>query len=322
MKVIKNVLELTERLENSYIAIGNFDGLHIGHRKVIGAAMQRAKEQKGQSIVFTFENHPMELLQRDGRSVKYINTNEEKLYMLEKFGVDYVVLQPFTREFADLSPLAFVELLKEKLGIREIFVGFNFSFGKGGIAKTKDLIYLVENYHIVVHEFQAIRVGGEVISSTLIRQAMMTGNFERAVQLLGHPMIVIGEVVHGKKIAGSILGFPTANIKLKNRLYPPFGIYGAKLLIEGETEIRYGVVNIGVNPTVKPGEFSLEVHILNFDADIYGKKIYLELMEYLREEKKFDSVEDLINGISQDVEVWTKRSEELKHGYSIEIGKF
>lgn len=322
MKVIKNVLEITESLENSYIAIGNFDGLHIGHRAIISAAMKRAKEKNGKSIVFTFENHPMELLRRDGRSVKYINTNEEKLYMLEKLGVDYVVLQPFTQEFADLSPLAFIELLKYKLGVQEIFVGFNFSFGKGGTAKTKDLVYLVENHGIRVHEFQAIRVGEEVISSTLIRQSMMTGNFKRAIQLLGHPMIVIGEIIHGKKIAGKILGFPTANISLKNRLYPPFGIYGAKLLIEGEKEIRYGVVNIGVNPTVKPGEFSLEVHILDFNQDIYGKKMYIELMEYLREEKKFDSVEELIQGIASDVEVWTKRSEELRHGHSTEIGKF
>lgn len=322
MKVIENMLKVTEILENTYVAIGNFDGLHTGHRMIIQSAMKRAKEQGGKTIVFTFENHPMELLRRDGRSVKYINTNEEKLYMLEQLGVDYVVLQPFTQEFADLSPLAFVKLLKEKLGVREIFVGFNFSFGKGGVAKTKDLSYLAEAEGMLVHEFEAVRVGEEVISSTLIRQSMMTGNFARALQLLGHPMIVIGEVIHGKKIAGKVLGFPTANIQLKNRLYPPFGIYGAKLLIEGDEEIRYGVVNIGVNPTVKPGEFSLEVHILDFDADIYGKKVYVELMEYLREEKKFDSVEELIDGIANDVKVWTKRSEELKDGNSIKIGKF
>ena len=321
MKVIKNILDIEENLQKSYVAIGNFDGLHTGHRTIIKRAMERAKEKDGVSIVFTFQNHPMELLRKDGRSVKYNNTNEEKLFMLEKIGVDYVVLQPFTQDFADLTPLEFVRLLKNKLGVEEIFVGFNFSFGKGGVAKTKDLVYLGEGEGIYVHEFKAITSGEDVISSTLIRKSMMTGEFERALKLLGHPMIVIGEVIHGKKIARK-LGFPTANIQIKDRLYPPFGIYGAKLQIEGEDQIRYGVINVGVNPTLKPGEFSLEVHILNFDEDIYGKKMYIELMEYLRTEEKFDSVEELVACIANDVAVWTKRSEELKDGCCIKIGEF
>ncbi|MCF0260890.1 MAG: hypothetical protein HUJ54_13605, partial [Erysipelotrichaceae bacterium] len=151
------------------------------------------------------------------------------------------------------------------------------------VAKTKDLVYLGRGEGICVHELKAITSGEEVISSTLIRKSMMTGQFAKALKLLGHPMIVIGEVVHGKKIARK-LGFPTANIQIKDRLYPPFGIYGAKLQLEGEDRIRYGVINVGVNPTLKPGEFSLEVHILDFDEDIYGKKMYIELMEYLRKE--------------------------------------
>ncbi|AYZ74691.1 bifunctional riboflavin kinase/FAD synthetase [Fusobacterium necrophorum] len=321
MKVIKNILEIKENLQKSYVAIGNFDGLHTGHRTIIRKARERAEEKNGVSVVFTFQNHPMELLRKDGRSVKYINTNEEKLFMLEKMGVDYVVLQPFTQNFADLTPLEFVKLLKQKLGVEEIFVGFNFSFGKGGVAKTKDLVYLGRGEGICVHELKAITSGEEVISSTLIRKSMMTGQFAKALKLLGHPMIVIGEVVHGKKIARK-LGFPTANIQIKDRLYPPFGIYGAKLQLEGEDRIRYGVINVGVNPTLKPGEFSLEVHILDFDEDIYGKKMYIELMEYLRKEEKFDSVEELIACIANDVAVWTRCSKELKNGSCIKIGEF
>lgn len=322
MKIINDVVDLEEGLENTYIAIGNFDGLHIGHRTIIQTAMEEARKAGGASLVFTFENHPMELLKRDGRSVKYINNNEEKLFMLEKMGVDYVVMQGFTQDFADLSPEEFLKLLQDKLGVKEIFVGFNFSFGKGGVANTKDLISLGKAFNIRVHEFQAMKVGEEVVSSTLIRKAMLMEDFDKVIRLLGHPMIVIGEVIHGKKIARQ-LGFPTANIKMKNRLYPPYGIYGAILQIEGEEEIHYGVINVGVNPTLKPGELSLEVHILDFDRDIYGKKLYIELLEYLRPELKFESVEELKDCIGNDVKRWTERSKELKDGqYCIEIGKF
>lgn len=322
MKIINDVVDLEEGLENTYIAIGNFDGLHIGHRTIIQTAMEEARKAGGASLVFTFENHPMELLKRDGRSVKYINNNEEKLFMLEKMGVDYVVMQGFTQDFADLSPEEFLRLLQDKLGVKEIFVGFNFSFGKGGVANTKDLISLGKAFNIRVHEFQAMKVGEEVVSSTLIRKAMLMEDFDKVIRLLGHPMIVIGEVIHGKKIARQ-LGFPTANIKMKNRLYPPYGIYGAILQIEGEEEIHYGVINVGVNPTLKPGELSLEVHILDFDRDIYGKKLYIELLEYLRPELKFESVEELKDCIGNDVKRWTERSKELKDGqYCIEIGKF
>lgn len=312
MIVIDDILTTEFEYEDTFVAIGNFDGVHYGHQMLIKEAVIKAKRAKKKSVVFTFFNHPMEII-RKNKTFDYINTVEEKLFLLENLGVDCVILQPFNKEFAEYSPLEFVKILKEKVKVKEIFVGFNFSFGKGGVGKTSDLKYLCENYGIKVNEIPPITLNNQVVSSSLIRKLILESKFEEAVKYLGHPLNVIGEVIHGKKIART-LGFPTANIKISNRLYPPFGIYGAyveileeKILEENKNKkILNGVVNLGLNPTLKPGELSLEVHILDFSEDIYGKKLNIQLVEYMREEKKFETVEKLVETISNDVEQWKK----------------
>lgn len=313
MKIINNIFDTTEKFHNSYVAIGTFDGIHYGHQHLINGAVENAKKNNGVSVVFTFANHPMEIINAD-RAPKCINTLEEKIYILEKMGIDYLVVQPFNKQFADLTAVEFVEILRDKLNTKEIFVGFNFSFGEGGKAKTKDLIELGESMGMKVNEIPAVSIDGQVISSTLIRKNIQKGEFEQVNKFLGHQFLIIGEVIHGKKIARQ-LGFPTANMKMSNRLYPPIGIYGAKLKIEGEDVERYGVVNIGVNPTLKPGERSVEVHILDFDKDIYGKKIYVEVMKFMREEKKFNSIDELKKVIGNDVKNWQNYVKVRKNGY-------
>ncbi|MBS9775813.1 MAG: bifunctional riboflavin kinase/FAD synthetase [Fusobacterium sp.] len=302
MVVVDNILTSKFEFEDTFVAIGNFDGVHYGHQMLIKDAVIKAKKAKKKSVVFTFLNHPMEII-RKNKTFDYINTVEEKLYLLENLGVDYVVLQPFDKNFSEYSPLEFVQILKNKLKAKELFVGFNFSFGKDGVGKPSDLKYLAEIYGIKVNEIPPITLNNQVVSSSLIRKLILDSKFEEAVKYLGHPLNVIGEVIHGKKIART-LGYPTANIKIANRLYPPFGIYGAYVKIENEDKVLDGVVNVGLNPTLKPGELSLEVHILNFNEDIYGKKLNIQLVKYLREEKKFDSVEKLIDTIKNDVERW------------------
>lgn len=314
MKVIKNILESSEKLKNSFVAIGTFDGVHYGHQQLIKAAIKNAKQKNGVSVVFTFSSHPLELINKD-KAPRVINTVEEKLYMLEQLGVDYVILQPFSRKFANLSAEEFVDLLKEKVGCVEAFVGFNFSFGMGGKSNTKDLIRLGKQRDILVEEIPAIYLDNQLISSTFLRGEIEKENIDEINKNLGHYFIIQGEVVHGKKIARE-LGFPTANIKISKRIYPQNGIYGARVKIEGEDFFRDGVVNIGVNPTLKPGEKTVEVNILDFDQFIYGKIVTIELIKYLREEKKFNSIEELKENIANDIKTWRKIIRENKYGNS------
>lgn len=314
MRVIENILEIKDSLKNTFVAVGTFDGVHYGHQQLIKDAIAAAKEKNGTSVVFTFSSHPLELINK-AKAPKTINTIDEKLYILEQLGVDCVILQPFSREFANLTAEEFVDLLKNKVGSEEVFVGFNFSFGVGGKSNTKDLIRLGNERGIKVHEIAAIYLDEKLISSTFLRKEIPDGDTDAINKYLGHYFVIQGEVVHGKKLARE-LGFPTANIKLAKRIYPKNGIYGARVKIEGEDFYRDGVVNIGVNPTLKPGEKSVEVNILEFNQFIYGKIVTIELIKYLRDEKKFDTVEELKEQIASDVKTWEKIISENKYGNS------
>ena len=311
MKIIENVFTENIDISNTCVAIGSFDGIHFGHREVIKGAVKRAREIGGKSLVFTFANHPLEIVNKNFVP-KMINSREEKIHVLKKLDVDYVVFQPFDEKFAHLSPIDFVEgLLHEKLGASEIFVGFNFSFGEGGAAKTHDLVELGKALGIKVNEIKPVKKDNKIISSTLIRKLISEGRLEEVERYLGYPVFIIGEVIHGKKL-GRKMGFPTANLKILNKVYPPYGIYGARVRVDGEDFERDAVVNIGSNPTLKPGEQSIEVHILDFNEYIYDKKIYVKLKKYLREQKKFDSMEDLKKVIRNDVFEWKEHLKETK----------
>jgi len=313
MKIIDNIFAEGINVSDTYVAIGSFDGIHHGHREVIQGAVRKAEANGGKSLVFTFANHPLEVVSKD-IAPRLINSKEEKIHVLKKLGVDYVVFQPFNKQFAHISPLDFVEdLLHKKLGAREVFVGFNFSFGEGGAAKTKDLVDLGKAVGIVVNEIKPVKKNNQVISSTLIRKLISEGNLEEVEKFLGYPVFIIGEVVHGKKL-GRKMGFPTANLSILNKVYPPFGLYGAKVRIEGEDIERDAMVNIGKNPTLKPEEQSIEVHILDFNEYIYGKKIYLKLKKYIREEKKFSSMEELRDAIKSDILLWKEHLKEVEDG--------
>ena len=306
MKIIEDILLTKENFKNTYVAIGAFDGIHMGHRELISQAVKKAKETGGKSVVFTFLNHPMEVTNRV-KAPKLISSLEEKIHIIESLGVDYLILQPFTQEFSNLTPQIFVErVLGELLRAKEIYVGFNFSFGKGGKGTVENLRQLGKQHKIFVNIIEPVKIKEQVISSTFIREMLATGNLDIANRCLGQPFLIIGEVVHGRKL-GRIMGFPTANLKILNKIYPPFGIYGGRVKIEGEQNWWHAVVNIGKNPTLKPDERSIEVHILDFDKDIYGKRIYVSLIEFLRQEKKFNSMDELKETIKNDVLNWKEK---------------
>ena len=313
MIVVNDILTSNIEFEDTYVAIGNFDGVHYGHKKLINETIKAARENSKKAVVFTFEKHPLEFLFPE-RKFDYINTNEEKLYLLESLGVDVVIMQKLDKNFLEYTPLEFVRILKNKLKVKEIFVGFNFSFGKGGLGTAEDLEYLAEVHNIKVNELPPVTLDGELVSSSAIRKKIANSDFDGAIKLLDHPMIVIGEVIHGKKIARQ-LGFPTTNIKMdNNRLYPPSGIYGAFLQVsEKNSKVLYGVVNIGYNPTLKQ-EMSLEVHILDFDREVYGEKMYIQIVKFMRKEKKFSSIDELKATIQADVDRWKLFKREMKYG--------
>ena len=314
MIVVNDILTTDIDFNDTYVAIGNFDGVHYGHKKLIKEAIKAARENGKQAVVFTFEKHPMEVLFPE-RKFEYINTNEEKLYLLESLGVDVVIMQKVNQEFLEYTPLEFVRILKNKLKVKEIFIGFNFSFGKGGVGKVEDLEYLAEVHNIKVNELPPVTLDGELVSSSSIRKKIANSDFEGAIKFLDHPMLVIGEVIHGKKIARE-LGFPTTNIKMDNRLYPPFGIYGAFLQVgDKNSKVLYGVVNVGYNPTLKQ-EISLEVHILDFNREVYGEKVYIQIVKFMRKEKKFSSIDELKATIQADVDRWKLFKREMKYGRS------
>ena len=313
MIVVNDVLTIDIDFNDTYVAIGNFDGVHYGHKKLINETIKAARENSKKAVVFTFEKHPLEFLFPE-RKFDYINTNEEKLYLLESLGVDVVIMQKLDKNFLEYTPLEFVRILKNKLKVKEIFVGFNFSFGKGGLGTAEDLEYLAEVHNIKVNELPPVTLDGELVSSSAIRRKIANSDFDGAIKLLDHPMIVIGEVIHGKKIARQ-LGFPTTNIKMdNNRLYPPSGIYGAFLQVSDKnSKVLYGVVNIGYNPTLKQ-EMSLEVHILDFDREVYGEKMYIQIVKFMRKEKKFSSIDELKATIQADVDRWKLFKREMKYG--------
>lgn len=307
MKVIVDIQKSEERLKNSYVALGTFDGVHRGHRVLINSAIEKAKKNGGISVVYTFLNHPLEIIAPE-RVPKMINTIGEKLRLLEEMGVDYVVLQTFDEKYAETSKEEFIDkILIEYLGAKEIFVGFNYTFAERGSGNVEYLRSVASKKGIKLNEIQAVEYKGQILSSTLIRKFILEGKIEEANMFLGRPFFISGEVEHGKKL-GRVLGFPTANLKVVNKVYPPFGIFGGTVLIEGEKEKYNAVINIGKNPTLKPGELSVEVHILDFNRDIYGKKIDVSIEKHLRDEKKFSSMEELRQGIKNDVENWRKIS--------------
>jgi riboflavin kinase / FMN adenylyltransferase len=301
MKIIDDIFQLKGKKHDLCVAIGAFDGIHEGHKNVIEGAVKKAKKIGGKSVVFTFDKHPKNFMSHK-TAPKLINSKEEKIHLLKKLGVDYVIFQKFDKDFAALTPLEFLNQLKG-IGTREIFVGFNFRFGAGGAATVDDMIDMGKTCGIEVNKANPVTLEKKVISSTLIRELITCGELDRVKNLLGYNLFIIGNVVHGKKY-GHQLGFPTANLKLIDKIYPPFGIYGAKVQIEGYDKIYDGVVNIGRNPTLKDGELSVETHILDFSDYIYGKKVIVELIKHLRNEKKFNSIDELKAAIANDVLIW------------------
>lgn len=301
MHVFDNVNDLKQD-KNSVVTIGTFDGIHPGHLKIIEKMVSCSKEKGCRNVVITFYPHPRTVLGKDN-SLKMLSTQEEKISLLEKYGVENLLIIKFTKEFSALSAEEFIfKYLINGIGLREIVLGHDHHFGKGreGNVELLASIGLKENF--VVTKTDAVVIEGEIVSSTKIRNALISGDLKKANKLLGRNYEFSGVVVGGDK-RGRKLGYPTANIKLSSeeKLLPAVGIYVVKTSIDGK--LHNGLLSIGKRPTFyDDAEIVTEVFIYDFDREIYGEKVTVELIERLRGEEKFNSAEELINQMNKDKE--------------------
>lgn len=290
---------LTAPIDSYALAIGFFDGLHKGHQAVIQNAVEEAKELGIQSAVMTFNPHPSHILGDGKNKVGYITPFKEKVSILEALGVDTLFVVTFDQALASLSPENFVDAFIKQLGVKHVTAGFDYSFGSKGAGTMEDMKRLSDG----VYETTVI---GKVtdqedkISSTRIRQLLGAGKIEEAAVLLGRPFSTIGTVIHGKK-NGRKLGFPTANVfPPKDSILPLNGVYAVQFQLGDQ--VYPGVCNVGVKPTFGETDepTTVEVHVFDFDGDLYGQEVAVKWIHFIREEKKFDSFDALITQIRQD----------------------
>ncbi|MBW2138308.1 MAG: bifunctional riboflavin kinase/FAD synthetase [Deltaproteobacteria bacterium] len=301
MEIIRGLDELRHPLENPVLTIGNFDGVHKGHLELFRKTRERAQALKGQSIVMTFEPHPVRVM-KPGNGPPLITPTQQKLELIGEAGIDVILCTPFTREFASISAPDFVEkILVGKMGIKEIVVGYDYTFGydrKGDIALLREL---GDKLGFTVHVVAPVYVDNKLVSSTSIRKLVQEGRIAEAEVFLGRHYQVSGTVIKGAGRGGRLLGFPTANLRLIDELIPKKGVYAVTVLLEEGT--YDGVTNIGYNPTFGgDNPLSVETHLLGFSGDLLGKTIRINFIHRLRDEMPFESVEDLAQQIARDVE--------------------
>jgi len=282
------------------LAIGFFDGVHLGHREVIGHAKEIAHEKGLKLAVMTFDPHPSVVLGKRNEQVFYITPLEQKLDLLQAMGVDTTFIVRFTSDFAQLTPESFIQTFIRQLNVKHVTAGFDFTFGALGQGDMNVMKELATNdFQVSVVEKKSD--GREKISSTRIRHALTVGDMEKVHELLGRPFRIPGIVVHGDK-RGRQIGFPTANIQAKEGTYvPATGVYSVRMLVQDEWVD--GVCNVGYKPTFKnPDEkkLTIEVHLFNFDKNIYGEEVYVDWYYHIRDERKFDGIESLKQQIDKD----------------------
>lgn len=281
------------------VTIGTFDGVHLGHQKILEQLIADAQKRGKKSVLLTFFPHPRMVLQKDVQ-IELINTIEEKAKLLEKMGLDYLIIHPFSKEFSRMTALDFVrDILVNQLKTSKLVIGYDHHFGKNREGNIDQLREYSPLYGFDIEEISAQDIDNVSISSTKIRRALHDGNLKTANQFLGYHFTINGTVVNGKQLGGKI-GFPTANIHVEEsyKLIPKTGVYVVRSSVNGR--LVDGMMNIGYRPTVDGKHQTIEVHFFDFDEDLYGQKLSIELCYFLREEQKFDSVESLIAQLKID----------------------
>lgn len=301
MELISNIANIKEPFIHACVTIGNFDGVHLGHQMLFSEVVSRAHRHGGASVVVTFDPHPLKVL-RPG-SIRLISTTEQKIELIEKSGIDALVVIPFDRDFAATSADEFVEdILIGRIGVKELVVGYDYAFGRGREGNIEFLKAKGKEKGFPVTVVEAYYENDMLVSSTKIRELVSEGRMRDVRHLLGRYYQIRGEVQRGKQRGGPVVGFPTANLRISEEdLCPKRGVYVTQVVYDGRC--YGGVSNIGYNPTFGENTLVAETHIFDFDDDIYGKPIKINLLRHLRGEKKFSGPEELSAQIWEDIQV-------------------
>ena len=300
MQLFNDAWDVENLPSPSVVTVGNFDGLHLGQQMIIDRVVERAKAIGCASTVVTFDPHPLDIL-RPKRPPERITLRDQKRSLIERLGVDNLVVIGFSPDFATTTAKEFVEeFLVGKLGMKEIYVGSEFGFGKGREGDLGLLTDLSEKLGFRVDGVEELESELGTISSTRIRQAVRAGEMAQAARMLGRTFSVVGKVIHGEG-RGKEHGWPTINVDVQHELMPADGVYASRLWLPAEDQLLEGVTNIGRRPTFPGGsDRVVEAHIFDFDRDVYGERVELGLVHRLRGERRFDSVEQLIRQIGED----------------------
>ena len=302
MRIFRDLNDLAE-FKNSVVTIGTFDGVHLGHQKILNKLQNEANDINGESLLFTFYPHPRMVIFPESHNLKLIQTIDEKIESLREFGLDNLIIYPFTKEFSRLTAFEFVrDILVDKLKVKKLVIGYDHQFGRN---REGDIEFLRETANIF--DFEVIEISAEEIdevnvSSTKIRNSIIDGNIARANEFMGKPFQVQGKVVQGKKL-GREIGYPTINLQLNNeyKIMPLDGVYAVQVHIDGFK--HFGMMNIGINPTINDlnkEEKKYEVHLFDFDQNLYNENVSVLFRKFIREEKTFDNLDALKLQIQAD----------------------
>ena len=286
---------------NSIVTIGTFDGVHLGHQKIIKRLVDLKQKQGGETILFTFDPHPRKVLFPEQTDLKLITTTKEKCELLKQFGIDHVLVYPFTKEFSKMHAIEYIsDIIAKGLKTKTLVIGYDHHFGSNREGNIDTLRELSSTYNFNVEEIPAQEINQLNVSSTRIRKAIEEGDVKTANEFLGYSFFVTGVVVKGKQL-GRTIGYPTANIYVEDadKLIPKIGVYAVNVILNG---IHYkGMLNVGVNPTTDTdNKIKIEVNIFDFDADIYGHDIKVEFVKWIRNEEKFANLEELKEALAND----------------------
>ncbi len=313
MKIYRDLSEIKESFPHACVTIGNFDGVHLGHQILFGEVVQRAYRSSGTSVAVTFDPHPLQVLRKEG--IKLISTCDQKTELIELAGIDVLIIIPFSMKFAGITAHHFVDdILRKTIGVKELVVGYDYAFGKGRVGNIDFLKQQGVEKDFSVTVVDAHYEQDCLVSSTKVRGLVADGRMADARTLLGRYYQIRGEVQLGQQRGGKEIGFPTANLNMdKEDLIPKMGVYVCQVICEGKC--YGGVLNIGVNPTFGEERLVAETHIFDFDQDIYGKPIKVNLLRFLRGEEKFSGIKELSAQIAKDViqakEILTEQQQEL-----------